>query len=130
MRFITLLPVIIGLFFSLYVQAENTQLPARIQSGLDYAKVPTSAVSLLVESLEDGEVLVNVNPDISRNPASVIKVITSYSALEILGPGYSWPTELYLRGELQSGGRVEGRSGYKGLWRPLYGHGRSVETDS
>lgn len=114
LRFLCL---IFALFSSLSLVAQGSQLPARLQSALNYADIPLSSVSLIVQPLEADKSLVNLNPDISRNPASVIKLITSYSALEILGPGYRWPTEFYLRGELKNG-VLKGDLGIKGYGDP------------
>ena len=33
-----------------------------------------------------------------RYPASVMKLVTTYSALELLGPAYRWKTEVYVDG--------------------------------
>ncbi len=35
------------------------------------------------------------------NPASTMKLVTSYAALSLLGPDYRWHTSAYLRGRLQ-----------------------------
>jgi len=37
------------------------------------------------------------------NPASVMKLVTTYAALEKLGPAYRWKTEVYRDGEVRSG---------------------------
>lgn len=98
--------------------AEGSQkLPARLQSAFDYADIPLSSVSLIVQPLGGGGPLLNVNPDTARNPASAIKLVTSYAALEILGPGYRWPTEFYLRGKLANG-VLKGDLGVKGYGDP------------
>lgn len=105
MRFFVVLFFVIASFPLCAQQAQviESELPARIQAALDYADIPLSAVSLMVQPLDGGLPVVNLNPDVSRNPASTIKVITTYSALEVLGPAYRWPTEFYLRGELKEG---------------------------
>jgi D-alanyl-D-alanine carboxypeptidase/D-alanyl-D-alanine-endopeptidase (penicillin-binding protein 4) len=36
--------------------------------------------------------------DVPRSPASVMKIVTTWSALEYLGPAYTWPTEVYFLG--------------------------------
>ena len=38
-----------------------------------------------------------------RNPASVMKLVTTFAALELLGPDYRWKTEAYLGGPLVDG---------------------------
>jgi D-alanyl-D-alanine carboxypeptidase/D-alanyl-D-alanine-endopeptidase (penicillin-binding protein 4) len=37
------------------------------------------------------------------NPASTMKLVTTYAALELLGPTYTWKTEAYAAGSLDSG---------------------------
>ncbi len=41
--------------------------------------------------------------DRAFNPASVMKLVTTFAALELLGPDYRWKTEAYLGGTLQGG---------------------------
>lgn len=107
----------IFLFSSLAFFTYADELPARLTNALSYADIPLSSMSLLVQPLEGQEPIINLNPDVSRNPASTIKVITSYAALEILGPGYRWPTEFYLRGDLKNG-VLKGDLGIKGYGDP------------
>jgi D-alanyl-D-alanine carboxypeptidase/D-alanyl-D-alanine-endopeptidase (penicillin-binding protein 4) len=38
-----------------------------------------------------------------RNPASVMKLVTTFAALDLLGPDYRWKTEAYLGGPLVDG---------------------------
>ena len=47
----------------------------------------------------DGTVVTRCRPDLPINPASVVKVATSLWALEELGPGHRWVTELAVTGE-------------------------------
>ncbi len=41
--------------------------------------------------------------DRELNPASTIKLLTTYAALELLGPAYTWRTEAYAAGDLSKG---------------------------
>ncbi len=43
----------------------------------------------------------------TRSPASIIKLVTTFAALDLLGPAHSWRTEAYLGGFLE-GDRLEG----------------------
>ena len=43
----------------------------------------------------------------SVNPASVMKLVTTYAGLELLGPAYTWPTLVYVDGTI-SGGTLTG----------------------
>jgi D-alanyl-D-alanine carboxypeptidase/D-alanyl-D-alanine-endopeptidase (penicillin-binding protein 4) len=69
-------------------------LPPELARALTQSQLPSSAVSVVVEELEGGRRLAALNPGTPRNPASVMKLVTTYSALEGLGPAFTWRTEL------------------------------------
>ena len=46
---------------------------------------------------------VSVNATAPMNPASVMKLLTTYAALELLGPAYVWRTEAYAGGPVADG---------------------------
>ena len=52
------------------------------------------------------------------NPASVMKVVTTYAALDLLGRDYRWKTEAYLAGKLDSKGTLNGNLVLKGYGDP------------
>jgi serine-type D-Ala-D-Ala carboxypeptidase/endopeptidase (penicillin-binding protein 4) len=52
------------------------------------------------------KVLLEVNPDKTFLPASVLKVITTSTALERLGPDFRYRTGVYTDGELESDGTI------------------------
>ena len=45
--------------------------------------------------------LVSYNSTVPRNPASTMKVVTTFAALESLGPAYSWRTRAYATGPVR-----------------------------
>jgi len=47
--------------------------------------------------------LLSLNARQAMNPASTMKLLTTYAALDMLGPAYTWKTEAYLDGELKDG---------------------------
>ena len=51
------------------------------------------------------------------NPASVMKLLTTYSALEVLGPAYRWKTEVFTHG-VKENGRLKGDLIFKGYGDP------------
>ena len=99
-----LLAALIACVWPLLVQA---QLPASVSEALGKAGVPESAVSVVVQSVDKpaGEPvrLVAHQPDQPMNPASTMKLLTTYAGLEILGPAYRWRTGVYRQGEVQDG---------------------------
>ncbi len=78
--------------------ASAAELPKGVTQALRAAGIPTSAVSAVVQEVSAGRPLLAVNGNEARNPASVMKLVTTYSALELLGPAYRWKTEAYVDG--------------------------------
>ena len=59
----------------------------------------------------------SVNPASPMNPASVMKLVTTYAALELLGPAYRWKTEVYATAPVREG-VLEGDLVLKGYGDP------------
>jgi D-alanyl-D-alanine carboxypeptidase/D-alanyl-D-alanine-endopeptidase (penicillin-binding protein 4) len=78
-------------------------LPRGVQDSLNLRKAPDDSLSVYVENLDTGEQLLTWNEDVPRNPASVVKLLTTLVALDVLGPAYRWKTEVYSLGELEDG---------------------------
>jgi len=93
--------VLVLLFPStLYAQQD---LPIPIKNALNYRRVPEHTLSVYVESLHTGEVVLSWNEAEPRNPASVEKMLTTLVALDTLGPAYTWKTDVHLLGEVTDG---------------------------
>ncbi len=93
--------------------------PAPVAAALAQAGVPESSVGIYVHDLTNNQPVVMVGIDRSLNPASVIKLVTTFAALEILGPAYTWKTEAYLNGTL-TGDRLDGDLVLKGYGDPKF----------
>jgi len=78
-------------------------LPPSVEQALQRAHIPLSAVAAYVRGVESTRPLVAHNAAQAMNPASTIKLLTTYAALELLGPTYTWKTEAYAAGGLQNG---------------------------
>ena len=50
-------------------------------------------VAFFVQDLNTDEVLAEHNADVPMNPASVMKLVTTYAALDTLGADFRWKTE-------------------------------------
>lgn len=87
-------------------------LPPELEQAWRRAKLQQGDVSLVVQEV-GGPRLVELNADVPRNPASVMKMVTTWAALSGLGPEYRWRTEL-LAGP---GAGVDDQGGLRG---PLY----------
>jgi len=79
--------------------AQAASLPEPLARALRVAKVPVSSVSIVVQEVGQRRPSLALNANAPRNPASVMKLVTTYAALELLGPAYRWKTEAYLDGE-------------------------------
>jgi D-alanyl-D-alanine carboxypeptidase/D-alanyl-D-alanine-endopeptidase (penicillin-binding protein 4) len=94
------------------------ELPASIVRALAGLNVPADDVSIVVQRIDADEPLLSHHPDVPRNPASVMKLVTTWSALELLGPAYTWPTEVYFGGSFD-GQTLYGDLGIKGYGDPF-----------
>ncbi len=84
--------------------AAQAKLPAAVSKALVKAQVPPSAVSLLVLPVEaTGATRLSHRAEAAMNPASVMKLVTTYAALDTLGPQFTWTTSVLLDGEVANG---------------------------
>jgi D-alanyl-D-alanine carboxypeptidase/D-alanyl-D-alanine-endopeptidase (penicillin-binding protein 4) len=60
-------------------------------------------MSVLVQNLQTGEVIDSYRAEHVVPPASVMKLLTTGAALEILGPGFRFPTILEYSGAIENG---------------------------
>ncbi len=88
------------IFFSFSAEAA---LPEFTERALATAGIPPASVSVVVQKVGAASPLLAHNADIPRNPASVIKLVTTLAALDQLGPAYHWTTELLTDGTLHEG---------------------------
>ncbi|MCK4493290.1 MAG: D-alanyl-D-alanine carboxypeptidase/D-alanyl-D-alanine-endopeptidase [Methylococcales bacterium] len=83
--------------------AQYTQLPEIIRTRLKKLNISENGISVYIQEVSKIAPLLTFNADIPRNPASVMKLVTTYAALGILGANYRWPIELYTTGEIKNG---------------------------
>lgn len=79
------------------------ELPPVVSEALKAADIPLENVAVYVQQVDAVQPLVSMNANKSMNPASVMKLVTTYSALEALTPAYRWKTEVYRNGEIKRG---------------------------
>jgi len=77
--------------------------PREVRQSLQQAGIPLAAVAVEVREVGKLAPLVSLNAERAMNPASTMKLLTTYAALDILGPAYTWKTEAWLDGELKDG---------------------------
>jgi len=93
-------------------------LPGAVVRAFSDAGIPLSGVSIVVRESGQPQALFTHDPDRPMNPASVMKVVTTYAALDLLGPEYRWKTEAYLAGKLDRKGTLAGNLVLKGHGDP------------
>jgi len=100
---------------SLMANAET--LPATVRAALKQAGLPESSLGTWVQEDRAQQPLLALGAERAMNPASTMKLVTTYSALELLGPAFSWKTEAYAGGEL-TGETLHGALILKGYGDP------------
>ncbi len=119
-------------------------LPPAVTAALARAQLPADALSVLVVEAEPrgARPRLSWQPERPMNPASVMKLVTTFAALDQLGPAYTWRTPFYFGGPVQAGvlrgplyiqGQGDPRLVMERLWlalRRLQAMGvRSIEGD-
>ena len=94
-------------------------LPVQVRDDLKLQHIPITSVGIEVRELNASVPLISVNAKQPMNPASTMKLLTTYAGLEILGPSYAWKTEAYLDGKLEKG-VLQGNLVLKGYGDPKF----------
>jgi len=103
------------------------ELPQPVLQALKAAGIPAGSVGAVVQEVGAARPLLSHEARDSMNPASVMKLVTTYSALELLGPAYRWRTEVYADGnDVVLKGYGDPKLNYESFWmllRNLRGRG-------
>ena len=94
-------------------------LPENMAAALARAGIPESAVGVFVQDLTTDREVLSFEADRALNPASAMKLLTTFAALELLGPAHTWKTEAWLDGTLD-GDRLNGNLILKGYGDPKF----------
>ena len=81
----------------------HAELPRAVGRAFLDNGIPLNRVAIVVQQVGKPRPLFTLDPDRPMNPASVMKLVTTFAALEILGRDYRWKTEAYLAGKLNRG---------------------------
>lgn len=116
--------------------------PAALENSLARAAIPRAATAVLVRDVDSGTPLLAHRTGEAMNPASVMKLVTTYAALDQLGPTYTWKSRIVaeapvrngvLKGNLHVVGGGDPRLSRERLWlllRELRSHDiRRIEGD-
>lgn len=125
MRFVALAirrraAVLVGLSV-ISAQLWAQQLPAELQQVWKNTRLPDTALSLVVKEV-DGPMLVQFNSTVPRNPASVMKMVTTWAGLSALGPEHIWRTTVYTQpnARIDEQGTLQGPLYIKASGNPMF----------
>ena len=88
--------------------ASAQTLPPSVDAALLKARVPREALAAIVVDAAPAlngksAPLLSYRANAAVNPASVMKLVTTYAGLELLGPSYTWNTPVYVDGNVKDG---------------------------
>lgn len=74
--------------------AAASPLPEPLAAALREAKMPAAHAAFFVQRVDAEKPLLAHNAGAAMNPASTMKLATTYAALELLGPAHTWKTQV------------------------------------
>ena len=92
-------------------------LPRDVARAFLDEHIPLSAVGAYVQEIGAARPVYSVQPARPMNPASTMKLVTTFAALELLGPDYRWRTEAFADGPVIDGA-LDGNLVLKGYGDP------------
>ena len=97
--------VTLKIFFSLWVivsASASAEMPQKYKTLISKYNFKNDSYSFIVKNLTNPKkkpIIYNGNKNF--NPASLTKIITSFIALDKLGPNYKWRSDFYYTGEIE-----------------------------
>lgn len=113
---------------NLKAQNINQKLEQSYSNFVKHPLLTNGLASLHVINSETGESIFEKNVEVGLPTASTLKVITSITALDILGKDYTYKTKLYYTGEIDSVGMLNGDIIIQGEGDPTLGSPRYDHT--
>ncbi len=107
MKYRPLLGLLLASGLMSVTMAQQAELPQPVRHILDIRKVPHDSLSVFVQDVDSGEIVLRWQDDVPRNPASTMKLLTTLVGLDLLGSTYKWTTDVFALGELGDG-RLDG----------------------
>ena len=99
----------------------EAQTAAAIEAVLADADLPSAIWGIVVRDARSGRVVMSRNADKNLLPASTLKLFTTATALDALGPTFRFATRLYHLGPEASGGVLRGDLVIRGSGDPTLG---------
>ncbi len=83
--------------------AAAARLPPEIYAALERARLPPESLVVVVQEVGSTRTRLGWRADVPVNPASLTKLLTTYAALDLLGPAWTWTTPVWLQGSITDG---------------------------
>ena len=83
--------------------ASAAALPPEVTAALERAGLPRESLVAIVQEVGSSRPRLAWQPEQPVNPASLMKLLTTFAALEMLGPAWSWTTPVWLQGSVADG---------------------------
>ncbi len=81
--------------------AEANKLPSTVRNALQQAKLPSTAIGLYVQEVDSKKAKLKHQEANAFIAGSTIKLLTTNAALNLLGPGFHWKTQVLGQGYQQ-----------------------------
>ncbi|MGY4830958.1 D-alanyl-D-alanine carboxypeptidase/D-alanyl-D-alanine endopeptidase [Sphaerotilaceae bacterium SBD11-9] len=78
-------------------------LPPEVEAALQRANVPREAMVVVAQEVGASTPRLAWQPQVPVNPASLMKLVTTVAALDLLGPAWTWTTPVWLQGTTLNG---------------------------
>lgn len=95
--------MMVGLMSTPLALAQTAALPAPVEQALSRSGIRLDNVAAWVQPVDGAEPTLTFNVTRPMNPASVMKLVTAFAALDILGPAHTWTTRVMTDGPLRDG---------------------------
>ncbi|GHT85407.1 D-alanyl-D-alanine carboxypeptidase [Betaproteobacteria bacterium] len=128
-HFLALLPALLTLALAPAQAAQIGELPPPVRAALVKVRIPPDAAAIWVQPVDALQPTLSLNAGQPMNPASVMKLVTTFAALEQFGPARIWNTRLasvapirdgVLDGDLYLIGDGDPVLSYTRMWRLLH----------
>ena len=73
-----------------------------INKILNRSELSKGNYSLYIKNISKREKIFSYNEQKAFNPASVMKLVSTYAGLQLLGPQYQWKTEVLYKGNIKN----------------------------
>jgi D-alanyl-D-alanine carboxypeptidase/D-alanyl-D-alanine-endopeptidase (penicillin-binding protein 4) len=83
--------------------SDSRTLPRSVEAALARGGIPRDALVAWVQDVDSPQPRLSWQADKPVNPASLMKLVTTFAALDLLGPAFTWSTPVWLQGAVANG---------------------------